>query len=133
MNLRKILPLVGLRTDIEGLGPNSGSKFVSADAIGNVGQDSNVHNALFVAKFTKRRDDWLEFITIVLNRLQRDANCVRLGENIWLVNVKASQGTLAWLVKLCEQREITYGVLPLADEPRWIPADFDPKKEFGIC
>jgi hypothetical protein len=133
MNLRKILPFVGLRTDIEGLGPNLRSKFASADASGDVGLDSNLHSALFVAKFTRRRDDWLEFITIVLNRLQKDANCLRLGENIWLVNVQASQGTLAWLVRLCEQRGMTYGILPLADEPRWIPDDFDPKKEFGIC
>jgi len=51
----------------------------------------------------------------------------RLGETVWLVNVQANPAALAALIHGAELHGLTYGILPLADVPQWLPAGFDPK------
>jgi hypothetical protein len=86
-----------------------------------------MHSALFVATVVKKQNDWTEFLAAVDQELRRYKDSVlRLGENVWILNFRKSQAPLGWLVTLCEQRDIRYGILPFEQAPEWLPAGFDP-------
>lgn len=86
-----------------------------------------MHSVIFVARVVRERSDWTEFLAEVAKKTEKNSHVLRLAENVWLVSFHQSPAGLAWLTTLCEQRGIAYGILPLADEPQWLPAGLDPK------
>jgi hypothetical protein len=85
-----------------------------------------MHSALFVVKIPAERDDWGGFLGSVATKLRQAKGVVRLAENVWLLNLQESAAPLGWLVSLCESGKFAYGILPLQDEPEWLPAATDP-------
>lgn len=59
--------------------------------------------------------------------LDKQKGVARLGENVWLVNLQENPAALARLVYFAVEFEFPYGILPLGDEPQWLPAGFDPR------
>jgi hypothetical protein len=86
-----------------------------------------MHSAIFYAKLTSQRSDWANFLDHADRKTATDKGVVRLGENVWLLNVRESPAALGWLIGSAEQHGIQYGILPFAQAPEWIPARFDPK------
>jgi len=86
-----------------------------------------MRSAVIVVKIPEQRRDWRRFTGDVTARTEIDENVVRLGRNVWLVDVHRSPAGLGWLISLCEQHNVSYGILPLADQPQWLPVGFDPK------
>ncbi len=90
-----------------------------------------MHSALFVAKFPDRHGVWDEFIKRIAERTSSKQGVQRLAETVWLVNVQSSMSGLAALVAHADTLAVSYGILPLEHEPRWLPAGFDSKPKLG--
>lgn len=96
-----------------------------------------MHSAIIVVGFpTGEYSDskWRKFMADVnsLARetpdpLEKQAGVWRLSENVWQVNFSENSAALARLVFYAGDHKLTYGILPLEDEPRWLPDDFDPR------
>ena len=90
-----------------------------------------MHSAIFVAVIPDDQGKWTIFLTNVQRKLVRFPDICELAENVWLVDATKSVGALGHLVALADDQAITAATLPLADAPRWLPADFDPKPMGG--
>lgn len=86
-----------------------------------------VHSAIFVAVIPDDVGKWTLYLSNVQGKLRRYRNVRPLAENVWLLDLTASIGALAYLVAMAEEQGITAATLPLADAPKWLPASFDPK------
>jgi len=86
-----------------------------------------MHSVIFYAKLTNQRTDWSHFLAYVDKKTEKDSSVVRLGENVWLLNLSERPAALGWLIGAAEQHGIAYGILPFAQAPEWLPASFDPK------
>jgi len=85
-----------------------------------------MRSALFVASLPEAVA-WSKFLGFVDGKLQPHAkSIVRIGENVWLLDVASNPAPLAWLVTTAEHHGIRYGILPFDGEPQWLPAGFDP-------
>jgi hypothetical protein len=85
-----------------------------------------MHSAIFVC-LPERNADFPQFLSIVAAKLKDEQQFDRLAENVWLVNFQKHPDHLGWLIALCEQRGISYRILPLADAPQWFPVGSGPK------
>jgi len=88
-----------------------------------------MHSAIIVIEEPSEPSpfSWDEFLRDVLPKLRRAGGATRLGEGVWLVNFQQSPVALAILVSAADRCEFGVGILPLRDEPEWLPAGFDPK------
>jgi len=88
-----------------------------------------MHSAIVVVKMPARDRDgqWDKFTTELDIKVRADQGVFRLAENVWLVNFQQSPVGLAWIVGFADRLGFEYGILQLADEPRWLPDGFDPK------
>jgi hypothetical protein len=62
-----------------------------------------------------------------ISKLETAKSIIRLGDYVWQISFLEHPGAFAQLVAACEQQQLIYGILPLADEPRWIPGGSDPR------
>jgi hypothetical protein len=86
-----------------------------------------MHSAIFVVNVKQRVvQDWQSFLYDVLPKLKGDPGAIRLGQNVWLLNVQRSARALAWLVATAERLGLPYAIMPLEHEPRWVLGGFDP-------
>jgi hypothetical protein len=82
-----------------------------------------MHSALFAAgQSTNRGSDWPTFVAETDRNPTIAGNAERLADGVWLVNFRQSPAALSYLVCAAEARTISYKILPLADEPQWLPA-----------
>lgn len=72
---------------------------------------------------------WHNFIADVDNlrrekpqHLDKQKGVLRLGENVWRVSVHENPSAFARLIFQADQYRLAYKILPLADEPQWLPA-----------
>lgn len=87
-----------------------------------------MHSAIFVAtEPTNQQQVWLNFLDDARKNAKLKQHAERLAEGVWLVNFQESPSALSFLVSSAEVRAIAYRILPLHDEPRWIPAETYPK------
>jgi len=88
-----------------------------------------MHSAIIVIEEPDRPTpkSWQEFLSETAPELQRVGGATRLGEGVWLVNFQQSPAALAILVSAAERCGFRSGILPLRDEPQWLPAGFDPR------
>jgi hypothetical protein len=70
---------------------------------------------------------WGAFLTQFLGKIEQATNVWRLAENVWLVDMTASPGALGRMVAAAENQTMSYGILPFAVAPQWLPGGFDPK------
>lgn len=81
-----------------------------------------MHSALFVAaEPTTPSQDWYDFLGDVDKTLHTTQHVERLAKNVWLVNFQNAPYALGYLISYAERRSIFYRILPLADEPQWVP------------
>lgn len=69
------------------------------------------------------RQSWAAFLATIAS-LESNQAARRLDQLVWLINFQESPAAFARLIDGCEKHGLTYGILPLADEPQWIPASF---------
>jgi hypothetical protein len=82
-----------------------------------------MHSALFAATQPMNRgSDWPTFVADADRNQTITGNAERLADGVWLVNFRRSPAALSYLVCAAETRAIPYRILPLADEPQWLPA-----------
>ncbi len=91
-----------------------------------------MHSALFVASMPPDAADpqghvWGVFLTQFLGKIAQAKNVLRLGENVWLVDLTISVAPLAYMIAAAENQKFAYGILPFDAAPQWLPGGFDPK------
>ncbi len=85
-----------------------------------------MESAIFAASLPEALT-WGKFLRSVEEKLHPHASTtVRLGKNVWLLNVAKAPATLAWLVSISETHKIPSGIVPFERAPEWLPAGFDP-------
>jgi hypothetical protein len=84
-----------------------------------------MHSVLFVARIGEV-DAWQKFVSFVLPKVRQAKGVMRLGENVWLVNLRENVTVLGYLIAYAEERQIPYGILPFEHEPQWLPAGLNP-------
>jgi hypothetical protein len=52
----------------------------------------------------------------------------KAAKHVWEVDFRASPDALAVIVRACEQLQLPYGILPLADGQQWIRRDPNSKE-----
>jgi hypothetical protein len=81
-----------------------------------------MHSALFVAaEPTTPSQDWYDFLGDADKTVYTTQHVERLAKNVWLVNFQNAPYALGYLISFAERRSISYRILPLADEPQWVP------------
>jgi hypothetical protein len=91
-----------------------------------------MHSALFVATIPDNgSQNWHDFLSNVERFRKNEENVKQLSTNVWLANFHKSPNSLCALVAYADRHKINYGILQFADEPRWLPAGFDPKTSQG--
>jgi hypothetical protein len=92
-----------------------------------------MHSMFFVAaapiggaRYASIPQDWQAFVGYVANKLQQLSGVERLGENVWLVNMRIDPLPLGLLVAGAHEHGIAFRLLPFADEPQWLPVDSGP-------
>lgn len=86
-----------------------------------------MHSPLFVTEIPKDDDKWRLFVDGVKHKIKNVEGVLRLGENVWLLNLQKSVASLGWLIGHAEGQGIAYGLLPFENAPQWLPGGFDPK------
>jgi hypothetical protein len=81
-----------------------------------------MHSALFVAVEIIRSQEWHAFLSEVDKNVEATRHVERLSKNVWLVNFQKSPSALGFLIYFAETHAIGYRILPLVEEPQWIPA-----------
>jgi hypothetical protein len=90
-----------------------------------------MHSAIVAVEFptqggpSTQREGWQAFLASIA-KLEGNEAVARLGENVWQIDFQLYPGGLGTLIAACEQHDFRYGILPLADAPEWLPAEFDP-------
>jgi hypothetical protein len=91
-----------------------------------------MHSVLFVA-FTAHPDDWVAFQAKSKAKLEPTGDerryaesCVRLADNVWLLDLSKSVEPLGWLTSMAQVSNVPYGLLPFAEKPEWLPNDCKP-------
>jgi hypothetical protein len=97
-----------------------------------------MHSMLFVAtapasgpRYSQIPQKWQEFLGYVSNTLPQFSGVQRIGENVWLVNMRIDPVPLGLLVVGAHQHGIAFRLLPFVDEPQWLPAASDPTSTPG--
>ncbi len=88
-----------------------------------------MHSVIVVVKMPigpQSESLWEDFAKRVKEKLENEKGVVRLGENVWLLNLQLSVSALAVLAGHADQKKFPYGVLPFEREPQWLPDGFDP-------
>jgi hypothetical protein len=90
-----------------------------------------MHSAIVVVEFPsdgtqQPQQRWQAFLAAIVPLLQKNSALVQLGENVWQVNFQQSPAAFAELISACGKLGLRYGILPLYDEPQWLPDGFDP-------
>jgi len=94
-----------------------------------------MHSALFVAivpdekwvtNSPASRPLWYAFTDIVDACIVKYNSVQRLSDSVWLVDISKAIPFLACLISTAEYQKIAYKILPLADEPQWLPVGSDP-------
>ncbi len=85
-----------------------------------------MHSALFAAVDQKFSRDWTAFLADVNKTMQTSEYVDRLAPNVWLVNFQKAPSALGFLISSAETNAIGYRILPLAEEPQWIPVADSP-------
>lgn len=86
-----------------------------------------MHSVLFVVSVPSQVK-WREFAAHADLKLRKYPGAfLRLGENVWLLNLQLSVVPLGQLIALADQFEVSYGILPFEHAPEWLPGGFDPK------
>jgi len=86
-----------------------------------------MHSAIFVAtEPTSPSQHWHELLTEVDKTVDTTQHVERSAKNVWLVNFQNAPYALGYLISYAERRSISYRILPLADEPQWIPVGTSP-------
>ena len=84
-----------------------------------------MHSAIIHIELPDRSRDiesWSGFNDAVATKLRDSKKGVeRLAENVWQVNFQTVPGALAWIVSTAERYGLTYKILPLDAEHRWLP------------
>jgi hypothetical protein len=80
-----------------------------------------MHSAIFVAEIPGKRGDWDEFLGIADVKAKEGKDVERISDNVWQINFREFPSALGWLIALCEQWDVRYRILPLADAPEWLP------------
>jgi hypothetical protein len=87
----------------------------------------DMHSAIFVAvEPTTQSQEWFGFLDDADKTVHTTQHVERLGKNVWLVNFQNAPYALGYLISYAERHAISYRILPLADEPQWIPAGPNP-------
>lgn len=93
-----------------------------------------MHSAMFVVSvpsgFGGPNQDhqvWMTFLGQFIPKIDKATNVLRLGENVWLVDLTVSPAPLAYMIAAAENQKFAYGILPFDAAPQWLPGDFDPK------
>ena len=87
----------------------------------------DMHSAIFVAvEPTTQSQEWFGFLGDADKTVHTTQHVERLGKNVWLVNFQNAPYALGYLISYAERHAISYRILPLADEPQWIPAGPNP-------
>jgi len=86
-----------------------------------------LNHALFVVSIPNAESEWAGFLQSVNPKIQPHLEYVlRISENVWFLNTRASVSPLGWLIANAENRGFSYGILPFEGEPEWLPGGFDP-------
>jgi hypothetical protein len=85
-----------------------------------------MHSVLFVATPPKDRHQWSELTALADREIKPSKDALRLGENVWLLNLQVSAAGFGYLIVSAERLGISYGILPFERAPEWLPAGFDP-------
>jgi hypothetical protein len=89
-----------------------------------------MHSAIVVVNVPEDshqgRQGWAAF-SATIEPISKDPAAKRLDQLVWLIDFQKSPGAFAQLVDGCVRHRVTYGILPLADAPQWLPVGFDPK------
>jgi hypothetical protein len=87
-----------------------------------------MHSMLFVAdvpsgpKYSQLPQNWQAFTDYVGVKLKQLSGVERLGDKVWLVNMRINPVPLGLLVAGAHERDISFRLLPFADEPQWLRA-----------
>jgi hypothetical protein len=83
-----------------------------------------MHSAVFVAVEPELKpQEWFQFIEHTNKNQLLAQFAERLAQNVWLVAFHRSPSALAFLISSADARTIAFRILPLADEPQWLPDD----------
>jgi hypothetical protein len=98
--------------------------------------DTQMHSAIITIEMPPNSYDtsvpqaWNNFIGEVdalrsakPSPLEKQKGVLRLGENVWQVNMQENPSALARLINHADQFQLPYRILPLADVPQWLPVD----------
>jgi hypothetical protein len=87
-----------------------------------------MHSMLFVATtltFERTTDPefekWRGFLGYAKNSIDHLAGVERLGENVWLMNMRIDPLPLILLGSAAHEHDIAFRLLPFDDAPQWLP------------
>jgi hypothetical protein len=80
-----------------------------------------MHSAIFAVDMPPDpdRQRWFRYLGSVAPKIERAA-VERIAENVWQVDFQKSPAALAHLIAAADQHDLSYRILALATEPRWI-------------
>jgi hypothetical protein len=103
-----------------------------------------MHSAIIVVEIPEQHFNamanqaWLNFIGQIdrlratkTDPVSQQRGVEQLAENVWLVNFRMNPAALARIVEAAEGMGFVYKILPLVDEPRWLPVELSPKPSEG--
>lgn len=91
-----------------------------------------MHSALFVVSIPEDKRKWGLFLQYADAKIAASKDALRLGPNVWLVNLQKSVAPLGHLIAIAEQQGELYGILPFEHAPAWLPGNFDPTAIQGL-
>lgn len=84
-----------------------------------------MHSAIFVVN-PRTDQEWADFQSYAERKAAQFEGAARLAVNVWLLDLGKAVGLLGLLVGKAETAGLPYGVLPLAEQPTWLPTSFCP-------
>lgn len=87
-----------------------------------------MHSALVVATIPDNRRQWDAFLGFLNQKIGNAKSAVWLAENVWLVNLQEPDGpgALGQILATAQNQTVSCGLLPFAQRPEWLPAEFCP-------
>lgn len=82
---------------------------------------------LFVANNAETNHEMRDFVETTKNAVSKYENVSTIAPNVWQIDLEKSLEPLEKLMMLARRDSVTYALLPLQDQPKWLPATFDPK------
>jgi hypothetical protein len=87
---------------------------------------AKMHSIMFVATDSDANPRWHLFCENALIQSKDIPGVVRLASNVWMLDLTQSVDGLALLCGKARLLNITFGLLPFAEAPQWLPTGYSP-------